>query len=258
MNISSDESPFAFEPPPAEPAGFTWRGRDVLLITVGILIILMVGSVILVFGLRISPTGLSLTGSTGLLVSLSSVLLEAVAIIASVYLVGLARLGQTWEAAGLRQVSRPWLLGALALAALVIPLSGAAAAAIQALLGLPPNNPQLPYLVPDGFSWFGLISMTLLGGLVVPFAEELFFRGVLFGWLRARWSFWPSAILSGLVFGVLHGDIAVGGAAALLGILLAWVYEHSRSLWPAVLVHAVNNSFKIVLLYALIATGVKL
>lgn len=257
MNISSNDTPFVIQPPEERPP-FAWRGRDVLIITVGILLILLVGSIGLVRGLRVSPGDLQQTGNPGLLVSLGMALLEAVAIIAGVYLLGLKRLKQGWQAVGLRGLTTPWLWGAVALSVLVVPLSGAAAAAIQAALGLPFNNPQLPFLVPAGFNWVGFIGMTLLGGLVVPFAEELFFRGVLFGWLRSRWSFWPSALLSGLVFGALHGDIAVGGAAALLGVLLAWVYERSGSLWPGVLVHAINNSFKIVLLYALLASGVKL
>jgi membrane protease YdiL (CAAX protease family) len=89
----------------------------------------------------------------------------------------------------------------------------------------------------------------------VPFAEELFFRGVLYRWLRDRWGLWVGLIASSLVFGALHGDIAVAGATAVMGLVLGWFYERSRSLWPSILIHAINNTVKLVLLYALVATG---
>jgi len=44
-------------------------------------------------------------------------------------------------------------------------------------------------------------------------------------------------------------------AALLLGIILALVFEYSRSLWSAVLVHVLNNGLKILLLYILVALG---
>lgn len=85
-------------------------------------------------------------------------------------------------------------------------------------------------------------SVLLIGGLA-PVAEELFFRGMLFGGLRARVPFLPAALISAAVFGSLH--LTTGASAVppliLFGFLLAWVYERSGSIWPAVILHAINN-----------------
>jgi membrane protease YdiL (CAAX protease family) len=83
----------------------------------------------------------------------------------------------------------------------------------------------------------------------------LVFRGVLYPLLRNRWGLWPGVLASSLIFAVIHGDIAVGVTAFVLGIILALVFEYSRSLWSAVLVHVLNNSLKILLLYILVALG---
>lgn len=89
----------------------------------------------------------------------------------------------------------------------------------------------------------------LVGGvLVAPVLEELIFRGLLYGSLRA-WSgghgraWLIPAVASGLVFAFAHGYGAGGFTSVLLsGILWAWAYERTRSLLPGILAHAVNNA----------------
>ena len=105
---------------------------------------------------------------------------------------------------------------------------------IQLALGLPVENPQLDFLIPKQFTWAGAIGMLILGGLLVPIAEELFFRGVLYTWLRDSFGIWIAIPGSALVFGLLHGEISVAGATFVMGLVLAWLYERSNSLWPSI------------------------
>lgn len=84
----------------------------------------------------------------------------------------------------------------------------------------------------------------LLVCVVAPLAEELFFRGFLFGALRRR-GLVVAAGVSGLAFGLAHlGGSPVGFIVplALLGILLALLYERTGSLYPPIALHALNNS----------------
>jgi len=46
-------------------------------------------------------------------------------------------------------------------------------------------------------------------------------------------------------------------AAVLLGVLTALLYEKSRSVWPAVMVHVVNNVLVFVVVRVLIELGIK-
>ena len=89
-----------------------------------------------------------------------------------------------------------------------------------------------------------LVALGILVVLAAPPAEEVFFRGFLFGGLRGRMSFWPAALISGLLFGLVH---LPGGALqvpplAVFGVLLAWLYERTGSLWPPILMHAIQNA----------------
>lgn len=233
-------------------------GTDLILILLGIGIIFAIGLFIIVsvFDLyAISPNGeVKVTLSQ----SLSLALLEAVAIIGGVYIFGMRRRSFDWKQVGLNALSTRWLIAGVVISAIVIPLSGLIALLIMLALGQPIENPQLGFLIPEGFSWLGAIGMVAFGGLAVPFAEELLFRGVFYVWLKERWGTWAGVLLSSALFGIVHGDISVGGAAFFLGIIMALAYEYSNSLWAAVLIHAVNNSIKIIILYALVASGINI
>lgn len=95
-----------------------------------------------------------------------------------------------------------------------------------------------------------LMLFALAIGVLAPFAEELFFRGMLFGWLR-RWGFWFAALVSAGLFGLAHGINVVLPASFALGLLNAVAYERSGSIWPAIVSHATFNGTSLLALLAL-------
>lgn len=77
--------------------------------------------------------------------------------------------------------------------------------------------------------------------LVIPAAEEMVFRGLMFAPFRDRMGFWPAAVLSALLFGLYHGNVVQGIYAFLLGLVLAWLYERFRTLAAPWCFHAAAN-----------------
>lgn len=245
------------EPAPAQQQPI-WNGWDLIWITFGILFSLVGGTLVIGGLFRITGQFHLQSPGSATTLSVASAALEVVAFIGSVYFLGLRRRHLSWQAVRLRPPGKNWWYYALGIGLLAIPVSGLIALLIQSILGLPQTNPQLPFIAPEGFNWFGAIGMLLFGGIIAPFAEELVFRGVLYQWLRDRYGLWPGILISSLIFGIAHGDIAVGGAAAVLGIVLAWTFEKSQSIWPPVLIHVINNGVKIILLYGMLAAGIKI
>lgn len=99
------------------------------------------------------------------------------------------------------------------------------------------------------------IAVTVLAGfLIVPvaaFAEELFFRGLVFGGLRQSMPLWIAAAISGALFGLGHlttGDVAVALQLSIFGAILAWTYERDGSLWAPMTLHLLNNALAFTLL----------
>ncbi len=77
--------------------------------------------------------------------------------------------------------------------------------------------------------------------ILVPLSEELVFRGAVFGELRLKFKPVIAAMLSALIFGLLHGISIHIGYAFICGIVLAMVYQFSGSIWISFIVHAVFN-----------------
>jgi hypothetical protein len=77
--------------------------------------------------------------------------------------------------------------------------------------------------------------------------EELFFRGIgvraltVFGTMTA-------IVLSGIVFGAVHGVLGALPPLALFGIGLAWIRVRSGSIWPGFIAHAAYNGIGVAFL----------
>ncbi len=168
------------------------------------------------------------------------------------YWLGVRRPGRTWADFGLRPFDRRWLGAALLAALLVLPVRGLAAVVADALFGggQAALQPRLDLMLPPGPLGLNL-AVTLLGaGLLVPLAEELYFRGLLHGWLAARLGLWPRVLFSSALFALGHFDNAgVVASSFILGLVCALALERSRSLWLPVILHVVNNSLALIFLY---------
>ena len=77
--------------------------------------------------------------------------------------------------------------------------------------------------------------------LIVPLAEEMAFRGVIFGELREKMHPIIAALISSLIFGILHGVSVHVVYAVFCGVALCMVYHYSESIWVSLTVHAVFN-----------------
>ena len=97
-------------------------------------------------------------------------------------------------------------------------------------------------------------SIAIAGFLIVilaPLTEEMFFRGFMFASLRRSMSLWPAAAIAAVVWGSLHlsgGNIGVAIQLSVFGVILAWLYERSGSLWAPITAHALNNTIAFILL----------
>jgi membrane protease YdiL (CAAX protease family) len=93
-------------------------------------------------------------------------------------------------------------------------------------------------------STLAFVGAAFLVCVVAPVAEELFFRGFLFGGLR-RHGLVVAALVSGTAFGLAHvasSPIGFIVPLAALGVILALLYERTGSLYPSMGLHALNNS----------------
>jgi CAAX prenyl protease-like protein len=86
--------------------------------------------------------------------------------------------------------------------------------------------------------------------VLVPYAEELAFRGFFHNWLAAWFKNpWFALAVTSVAFGFVHSNLLAG---ALAGLAYGLVRMHRGSLWDAIAAHAVTN---LLLALYVLATG---
>ena len=87
-----------------------------------------------------------------------------------------------------------------------------------------------------------LMGLLILAAAAGPLAEELFFRGILYGWLRVKVGIVRALGISSLLFAVLHTDLTTFLPIFGLGLLFGWAYERTGSLITPVTIHVLHNA----------------
>ena len=106
-----------------------------------------------------------------------------------------------------------------------------------------PPSEQLPSGLEDADqSLLVAVATGMLLIVVAPLAEEIFFRGFLYQAFRNSFGVLPGALLSALIFGAIHFEFFKLVQLAILGLILALLFEKTKSLWPPIILHALNNT----------------
>lgn len=92
--------------------------------------------------------------------------------------------------------------------------------------------------------WLGILSY----GILAPLGEEVVFRGVVYGQLKKVMKVPAAIVLSGLAFGLFHGNLVQAVYATVIGVLLALVYELYGTLAAPMVFHSVANLFVYIVL----------
>jgi membrane protease YdiL (CAAX protease family) len=93
------------------------------------------------------------------------------------------------------------------------------------------------------FSEMASLSAPALVGacLLAPVLEEMLFRGIILRSFLKRYPPGIAIVHSAAVFGLAHMNLYQFAIAMTLGLVLGWLYERTRSLWPCIALHASYN-----------------
>ena len=84
--------------------------------------------------------------------------------------------------------------------------------------------------------------------ILPPLTEEIFFRGIILGYLKkASIPFIAANLIQAVFFGIYHQNIAQGVYTALLGFLLGYLAERYGTLIAPMFLHFLYNLFGTVL-----------
>jgi membrane protease YdiL (CAAX protease family) len=86
------------------------------------------------------------------------------------------------------------------------------------------------------------LATILVAGVLGPVAEELIFRGLIYGYVEGRFGSIAALIVSSLLFAAAHVEPAHVAVVLPMGFLLGWSRMHTGSMWPALAAHIANNT----------------
>lgn len=112
---------------------------------------------------------------------------------------------------------------------------------LEPLLSLMPEVPNV-----YGRGAWAIVTVVVMA----PLFEEVIFRGVLLESTRARYGVVAAWLLSSAIFGIVHVHPTVVVNAFVMGLVLAFIYLRTDSLWSAIILHAVNNGIAYLALIA--------
>lgn len=93
----------------------------------------------------------------------------------------------------------------------------------------------------------GSVAAVLAVCVVAPLLEEMLFRGIVLRGFLQRYPRWQAIFMSALLFGAAHMNIYQFVVGFVMGTVLAWLYERTRSLIPCIALHAAYNSTTLLL-----------
>jgi membrane protease YdiL (CAAX protease family) len=118
---------------------------------------------------------------------------------------------------------------------------GVAAGAVLFILYLLGINVPAPFKMQLPADKGNRVVFFLIGGLVAPLAEEIFFRGILYGFFR-KWGIPTAMILSTLLFVLSHSSgYSLPVTQLIGGILFAISYEIEKNLLVPITIHSLGN-----------------
>lgn len=112
---------------------------------------------------------------------------------------------------------------------------------LEPLLSLMPEVPNV-----YGRGAWAIVTVVVMA----PLFEEVIFRGVLLESTRVRYGVVAAWLLSSAIFGIVHVHPTVVVNAFVMGLVLAFIYLRTDSLWSAIILHAINNGIAYLALIA--------
>ncbi len=108
-------------------------------------------------------------------------------------------------------------------------------------VGLPDEPQDLIGIFTQTRSHLVIAGMLTVACVLAPVSEELIFRAGLYRYIRQKLGRWPALLVSGICFGILHGNWAGFLPLAVLGMILALAYEATGSIRVPILAHSLFN-----------------
>ncbi len=226
----------------------TWNVRDVF-ISIIMLVILLVGiyfGTVTMFGTGSTEEALEVTNIS----NFSFTLLYGIQVLLMIGVVWFFAI--FWRKASLKDLGFRYysilktlwytflsLIGIFALSFLYV-------FAMNSFFGIEAPSSKVEQLVRSGNISSNILLVVVT--VIAPLSEELFFRGYLYSACKKTWGVSAGLFLSSFFFAIAHLEIYSFIPIFIIGWILAYIFEKTKSLFPVIFLHAVYNLILILIM----------
>lgn len=98
------------------------------------------------------------------------------------------------------------------------------------------------------FPWQFLMAFISIV-VITPFAEEIIFRGIIYGQLR-KINIPLAIFLTSLLFGIVHFQLNVGITVFIMSVVMCLIREKiTKTIWSGIVIHMIKNGVAFAILY---------
>lgn len=177
-------------------------------------------------------------------VTLGLYLVQTLAIVLPFYILVVRRYRLNWEEIGFKWLSFwkvvkyatvAWF-GYLVISGLIVSFFWELG--VEEIPGFQKQTPIIPFF--GEANWEVMIAFVVVA-MIAPVVEEVFFRGFILPTLVGRFKLWAGTILAAAVFALIHLEFQKLIPLFILGLIMNELYLRTRSLWPGIGFHVLNN-----------------
>ncbi|PER49469.1 CPBP family intramembrane metalloprotease [Bacillus thuringiensis] len=170
----------------------------------------------------------------------------AIVLVLGVYFMVLRPKKLSWSEVGIRSFSiKSWKF--ILLLTIMLLVGDVIVMVLTSFIGNSYENSKTE-AIQQSVNFFTVLIAFVSAAIISPIYEEIFYRGFLYRWLRTRFGIIGAILLSSLIFTIVH--IPTYNAMPvnfLSGIVFAWAYERTNSIWPSVIIHGLTNGIMVLL-----------
>ncbi|MCP3739301.1 CPBP family intramembrane glutamic endopeptidase [Rossellomorea sp. BNER] len=173
-------------------------------------------------------------------------LIMAIIFLTAIYLISLKPYQYSWKKVGVRSFPKRycwkiilWTIALITASTIIFVL--------LSFIDIGTENTKTES-IKSNLSIFNLFIAIISAGIISPIYEEILYRGFFYKWFRIRCGIFWSVIFSSSIFTIVH--IPTYNALPvnfICGVVFALTYEKTKSIIPAIIIHALFNGAAVIL-----------
>ncbi len=164
-----------------------------------------------------------------------------------VYFIAIKPKNLSWKEVGIQQFSKSYWSPIIGWIIVLIIGSILLSYIVEWLFDIGTNNSKTNSLQ-TRLTAINIIIAFVSAAIISPIYEEIFYRGFLYRWFRSKYGLFAGMLISSFIFMIVHIPTFNSLPYTFLsGLVFAWTYEKSQSIYPPMIIHGTFNGLAVLL-----------